>query len=107
MDGKKRFDLIYSPQVKMHLKTIERKYHSLIRHTIENQLTYHPEVETKNKKPLKRTVEPGAEWETRFGPDNRFRVYYEVDHENGQVFILAIGIKKGSRLMIGKEQITL
>jgi hypothetical protein len=45
------FDLIYDPEVKQHLQVIERKYHSLIRHTIEEQLQFEPEVETKNRKP--------------------------------------------------------
>ncbi len=63
-----RFNLIYAPQVKLHLKTIERKYHSLIRSRIEAQLQFEPNVETRNRKPLKRPVELGADWEILFGP---------------------------------------
>jgi len=107
MNEKSRFSLIYAPQVKTHIKAIERKYHSLIRHTIEDQLTYNPDVETKNKKPLKRPVELGAEWEIRFDPDNRFRIFYEVDRENRQVCVLAVGVKKGNQLFLGREEISL
>ena len=107
MNKKSRFDLIYAPQVKTHLKSIERKDHSLIRRTIENQLRYNPDTETKNKKPLKRPIELEADWEIRFGPDNRFRIFYEVNQENRQVFILAVGVKKGNRLIIGREEIML
>ena len=32
------FDLIYDPEIKSHLQVIERKYHFLIRQTIEEQL---------------------------------------------------------------------
>jgi len=107
MNAKSRFDLIYAPQVKTHLQAIERKYHSLIRRTIKTQLQFEPNVETRNRKPLERPVELGADWEIRFGPDNRFRVFYSVEQENRQVFILAIGVKRGNRLIIGREEINL
>jgi mRNA-degrading endonuclease RelE of RelBE toxin-antitoxin system len=107
MTGKSRFDLIYAPQVKTHLQAIERKFHSLIRSTIETQLQFEPNIETQNRKPLKKSVELGADWEIRFGPDNRFRVFYSVEQENRQVFILAIGMKRGNRLIIGREEVDL
>jgi len=107
MTGKNRFDLIYAPQVKTHLQAIERKFHSLIRSTIETQLQFEPNIETQNRKPLKKYVELGADWEILFGPDNRFRVFYSVEQENRQVFILAIGMKRGNRLIIGREEVDL
>jgi hypothetical protein len=61
MKPRQRFLLIYAPMVKLHLKTIERKYHSLIRTTIENELQFEPDVETRNRKPLKRPVTFEAE----------------------------------------------
>ena len=107
MNGKSRFELIYAPQVKTHLQAIERKYHSLIHRTIETQLQSEPNVETRDRKPLERPVELRADWEIRFGPDNCFRVFYSVEQENRQVFILAIGIKRGNRLIIGREEVNL
>jgi mRNA-degrading endonuclease RelE of RelBE toxin-antitoxin system len=107
MNTKNRFELIYAPQVKIHLHAIERKHHSLIRRTIETQLQFEPNVETRNRKPLKRSVELEVDWEIRFGPDNSFRVFYTVEQENRQVFILAIGIKRANRLIIGGEEVTL
>ena len=107
MNVKSRFGLIYAPQVKTHPQASERKYNPLIRRTIETQLQFEPNVETRNRKPLKRPVELGADWEIRFGPDNRFKVFYSVEQENQQVFILAISIKKGNRLIIGGEEINL
>lgn len=86
---------------------IERKHHSLIRRTIEEQLTYEPDVETRNRKPLIREVEFEADWELRFGHDNRFRVFYAVDSEQLEVQVLAIGEKRGSRLFIAGEEIKL
>jgi mRNA-degrading endonuclease RelE of RelBE toxin-antitoxin system len=107
MKEKSRFELIYAPQVRMHLKAIERKYYSLIRRTIETQLKFEPDVETRNKKPLKRPEEWGADWEVRFGPDNRFRVFYATDREHQIVNVLAIGEKKGNRLLIGGEELSI
>jgi len=92
-----KFFLIYAPITKLHLKTIGRKYHSLIRTTIESELQVEPDVETRNRKPLKRPVTFEAEWELRFGPDNRFRVFYDINIESHEVYILAIGVKKGNR----------
>jgi len=99
------FDLIYAPITKEHLKAIEPKYYSLIRGTIEALLRFEPDVETRNRKPLKRPVVFEAEWEIRFGPGNRFRVFYEVQRGHHTVYILAIGEKEGSRLLIGGEEV--
>jgi hypothetical protein len=62
MTPRQRFLLVYAPITKLHLKTIERKYYSLIRTTIENELQFEPDVETRNRKPLKRPVMFEAEW---------------------------------------------
>jgi mRNA-degrading endonuclease RelE of RelBE toxin-antitoxin system len=101
----RRFEIIYPPIIKQHLKSIEAKYYSLIRESLETQLQFQPDVETRNRKPLKRTVVFGAKWETRFGPDNRFRAFYRIDHGNEQVILLAIGEKTGNRLFIGGEEV--
>lgn len=101
------YRLVYAPQVSQHLKAIEPKYYSMIRNEIERQLKFQPTVETKNRKPLKRPASFEGEWELRFGPDNRFRVFYEADTEHREVNILAVGIKEGNRLFIGEEEIKL
>ena len=101
----KRFELIYPPIIKQHLRFIEAKYYSLIQESLENQLQFQPDVETRNRKPLRHPVVFGAKWEIRFGPDNRFRVFYRVDYDHEQVVLLAIGEKIGSRLFIGGEEL--
>lgn len=107
MTPRQRFHLIYAPEVKRHLRAIERKYHTLIRREIEVQLQFEPDVETRNRKPLLQPTALEAEWEIRFGPNNRFRVFYEVDRQQGVVHILAIGVKQRNRLLIGGEEIEL
>ena len=107
MTPKQRFLLIYGPITKLYLKTIEHKYYSLIRATIEDELQFEPDVETRNRKPLKRPVIFEAEWELRFGPDNKFRVFYDINIESHEVYILAIGVKEGNRLLIGGKEVKL
>ena len=103
----RRFTIVYAPITKQHLHSIEAKYYALIRTTVEHQLSFEPTTETRNRKPLKRPVVFTATWEIRFGPQNQFRVYYDVDLEQAIVSILAIGRKHGNRVVIGGEEIAL
>jgi hypothetical protein len=74
MAKKPPFSLVYADALKKHLRAVETKYHALIRSAVEAQLLHEPDVETRNRKPLKRPMAFGADWELRLGPDNRFRV---------------------------------
>jgi mRNA-degrading endonuclease RelE of RelBE toxin-antitoxin system len=102
-----RFAITYAPEVLNHLAPIDRKFHGLIRETIVQQLQHTPFTQTKNRKPLDLPAPFGATWEIRFGPDNRFRVFYEILREKREVHVLAIGIKEGNRLVVGREEIEL
>jgi hypothetical protein len=104
---KQPFALSYDQETKTQLRAIEAKYHSLIRTAIEEQLLFKPERETRNRKPLQQPAPFEATWELRFGPDNRFRVLYGVDHERREVQIQAIGVKKGNRLFVAAEEVEL
>jgi mRNA-degrading endonuclease RelE of RelBE toxin-antitoxin system len=101
------FSLVYAPVVHEHLAVIEPKYDSLIREKMEKQLTYEADVETRNRKPVRQPAAFHAEWELRFGPNNRFRVFYQIDHESREVRIVAIGVKERNRLMVGGKEVTL
>ena len=105
MAPSERFEIIYPPIIKQHLKAIEPKFYSLIRESLETQLQFEPDVETRNRKRLKRQFIFGVKWELRFGPDNRFRAFYRIDYDNEQVILLAIGEKFGNRLFIGGEEV--
>ena len=102
-----RFQLEFAPEVVDQLRVIERKYHGLIQRAIDEQLTFTPETETRNRKPLEQPAPGEATWELRFGPGNRFRVFYEVAPDRRAVRILAVGFKQGSRLVIGGEEFEL
>jgi hypothetical protein len=101
------FQLAYSPVVYDHLAAIDAKYDSLIRQKTQEQLTYEPDVETRNRKPVRPPAAFNAEWELRFGPNNRFRVFYQIDYGNREVRIVAIGVKDWNRLLVGGEEVTL
>jgi mRNA-degrading endonuclease RelE of RelBE toxin-antitoxin system len=107
MARKQPFTMAFDPEVKDHLRAIEAKYHSLIRTTIQEQLEFEPDTETRNRKPLKQPAPFEATWELRLGPDNRFRVLYGIDPERREVQIQAIGVKKGNHLIIGGEELEL
>lgn len=107
MASRRPYDIIYDTAVVQHLRTIERRYHGLIRTTIAEQLRFTPLVETRNRKPLTPPGSFGARWELRCGPQNRFRIFYHVLEDRQQVQILAIGVKERARLFIGGEEIEL
>ena len=104
MAKRPKFTLSFVPEAIEHLDLIESKYHGLLRRTINEQLTYSPTEETRNRKPLDQPAPFGASWELRCGPDNRFRVFYEVDATAHEVQVLAIGVKERNRLLIGGEE---
>ena len=107
MVKKKAFKLVYAPQARKHMWAIERRHFSLIKKAIEDQLTYEPDVETRNRKPLKRPVVFQATWELRFGPDNCFRVFYDVDIDAHEVNILTVAVKERDRLLIAGKEVEL
>jgi mRNA-degrading endonuclease RelE of RelBE toxin-antitoxin system len=99
------YTIIYAPVTREHLRSIDKKHYSLIRDTITERLSYEPAEENRNRKPLKRPACEEAMWELRFGPDNTFRVFYDVQIETREVHILAIGVKIRDQLHIGGEEI--
>jgi hypothetical protein len=99
-----RFTLLFASEAIEHLDAIGTKYHGLLRRTIQQQLTFSPMEETRNRKPLDQPAPLAATWELRCGPGNRFRVFYEVDLASHEVHVLAVGVKDRNRLLIGGEE---
>jgi len=96
--------LTFAPEALEHLDQIESKHHRLVEDTIDEQLAHTPAKETRNRKPLHQPAPFDATWELRCGPDNRYRVLYEVNLDEHAVSILAIGVKQRNRLFIGGEE---
>ena len=103
MAKRQPFTLIFAPEVIEHFDSIESKFHGLLRRTINEQLAHTPTDETRNRKPLEQPAPFDASWEVRCGPDNRFRVFYDVDLAKRAVVVLALGVKDRNRLLVGGE----
>ena len=105
--AKRAFEVVYRPATVRHLDAIDAKYLSMIRTTIEEQLSHEPFSETANRKPLLRQSPFGENvWELRFGPQNRLRVFYCADpDESRRVLVEAIGVKHRNRLTIGGQEV--
>jgi mRNA-degrading endonuclease RelE of RelBE toxin-antitoxin system len=90
----------YSPDAEEHLHLLTKREQGMVLDAVDEQLTFQPTAETRNRKPMR--PNPLAPWELRVG---KLRVYYDV--EENIVVVLAIGIKEGKRVRIGKEVIDL
>ena len=102
-----RFAIVYAPVTREHLRPIPRRELGLLRRAIEAHLGDEPERETANCRLLGPTTEVEAEWELRCGPHNRLRVFYTVDRQRKRVRVIAMGVKVGGRLKIGREEVVL
>jgi mRNA-degrading endonuclease RelE of RelBE toxin-antitoxin system len=101
-----KYSLFYDDETQVHLQYIEKKQWKLIKETIESQLEYEPNVESKNRKPLRHPPIQNR-WEIRFGNHNEFRVFYSVNELEREVSIHIIAVKKNNRLCVGNEVIEL
>jgi len=93
------YDIEYTLEAMEDLKGFRKYEQQLIADQIEEQLSYEPAHETRNRKRLRPSSV--AEFELRI---TKFRVFYDVDENKKFVKIEAVGHKEGSRLFIrGKE----
>jgi len=93
----------YSPDAEEHLRVLTARQRATVLDTVDGQLAHQPNVETRNRKPMR--PNPVAPWELRVGD---LRVYYDIVEEpEGVVIILAVGIKDRNRVTIGGEEIEL
>jgi len=81
---------------------MRKRDQQIIVDAISVQLPTQPDQATKNRKRLQDN--PLAPWELRVG---RFRVFYDIDSENLEVIVVAIGQKTHNILRIGDEEIEL
>ena len=104
MGARPLYRVRFAPEVVAHLQAIDGKYHSYVRSSIRIRLTADPVKATRNRKPLEPPAPFSATWELRFGPNNRFRVFYHVDEEDRRVDVLAIGVKDRERLFVAGQE---
>ena len=93
----------YSPEAEDHLRVLTARQQETALDAVDEQLTYQPTVETRNRKLMR--PNPLAPWELRIG---QLRVYYDVEEEpEPVVVILAVGIKERNLVRIGREVVDL
>ena len=91
----------YSPDAEDHLRTMPVRQQRIVLDAVDEQLTYQPVTETRNRKPMR--PNPLAPWELRIG---NLRVYYDVEEDPQHVVLVrAIGVKERRRVRIGREVI--
>ena len=90
----------FTESAEQQFAELTARQQTIVLNAIKVQLRYEPLRETRNRKKLR--PNPLAPWELRVG---FLRVFYEVETlESDLLNILAIGIKKGNRLIVsGKE----
>jgi mRNA-degrading endonuclease RelE of RelBE toxin-antitoxin system len=98
-----KYRIEYSPDAVDHLRLLTVREQRLVLDRVDRMLTRDPEVETRNRKPMRPNLL--APWELRIGS---IRVYYDIEEKpECIVVILAVGIKERNRVRIGKEVLEL
>lgn len=93
----------YSPDTNDHLRALTARQRSIVFGAVDDQLANEPGKETRNRKPMR--PNPIAPWELRV---RELRVYYDIaEQPEPLVTILAVGIKKRDRVVIGGKEYTL
>ena len=68
------FEIEYSPDAEDHLRALTARQRSMAMDAVDEQLRNQPDVETKNRKPMR--PNQVAPWELRIGA---LRVYYDIE----------------------------
>ncbi|MBM4423334.1 MAG: addiction module toxin RelE [Chloroflexi bacterium] len=93
------YGIEYTAEAVEDLESLRKFEQKQVLDEIDAQLTYEPNVETRNRKRLR--PNDIAEWELRVG---RFRVFYDVREEVSIVKVEAIGYKAGGKLFVHGEE---
>lgn len=96
------YEIIFEPDAVEHLQACSARDRKTILHQVEKQLSYEPGVETRNRKRLR--PNPLAPWELRIGA---LRVFYDTYEEASCVRIVAMGRKRGNKLVIAGEEVSI
>jgi mRNA-degrading endonuclease RelE of RelBE toxin-antitoxin system len=91
-----------SQRARDNLKGLRKRDQQIVIDSIDVQLSHEPEQPTRQRKKLEDNEL--APWELRLG---NFRVFYDVDHDEETVIVVAVGEKTHNILRIGGEEINL
>lgn len=89
------YEIEYTRDAFEDLSDFKKYEQQIIVSAIEEQLTWQPILETRNRKPLR--YNEMSQWELRIG---KYRVFYDVDMAANSVTIKAVGEKRHNQLFI-------
>src|SRR2546430_1414068 len=96
------YGIIFEPDAVEHLQACSARNRATVLDQVERQLSHEPGLETRHRKRLR--PNPLAPWELRVG---NLRVFYDIQEETSCVRIVAVGRKRGNRLVIADEEVLL
>ena len=96
------YEIIFEPDAVEHLQAFSARDRITVLDQVERQLSHEPGVETRSRKRLR--PNPLAPWELRIG---NLRVFYDVYEEVSCVRVVAVGRKRGNRLIIAGEEVSI
>ncbi|NBD35084.1 MAG: type II toxin-antitoxin system RelE/ParE family toxin [Chloroflexi bacterium] len=89
------YEIEYTRDAFEDLSDFKKYGQQIIVSAIDEQLTWQPILETRNRKPLR--PNEISRWELRIG---KYRVFYDVDMAVNSVIIKAVGEKRPNQLFI-------
>lgn len=97
------YEIQFAESANRQLKALKASDRALLVTRVEKLLCAEPLKATRNRKPLR--PNPIAPWELRV---KNMRVFYDVSKgARNLVNVLAIGIKRGNKILIEREEIEL
>ena len=96
------FEIEFSPDARDHLRALRKRDQRIIVDAVAEHLTHEPDQRTTRRKPVEDN--PIAPWELRVGD---YRIFYDLNHDDQVVVVVAVGQKSHNQLRIGGEEIEL
>ena len=98
------YEIHYTQTGLEHLRRLAARDWATIMDAVDDQLRHQPDLPTRHRKQMR--PNPVAPWELRVGD---YRVFYDIEPiteeaSEPRVVVLAIGLKTGSRFLIGDEE---
>lgn len=93
------FAIRFSEVAERHLQGLTARHRSIVLDAISKQLQHEPLEKTRNRKELR--PNPMGAWELRV---QDFRVLYNVDVDQGKVYVVAIAVKKGNKFIVDGQE---
>jgi len=96
------FEISFSPSALDDIAWFSKRERVIIFDAVEDQLSYQPDVTTRNRKRLR--PNQVAEWELRA---SNYRIFYDVTVSQQLVEIKMVGWKDGARLLVRDQEYVL